>query len=281
MKLFRIVAAGIAAVVVVGCGSSSSSAKVPTRDELVAQIVESGGVDQAVAECAADALFTGLSKDDLSKVVAGGEPSAAGKDKFTNSVLDCLTPPTEPVVTDAATTTVAPATTVAPTTTAAPATTVAATTTAAAVSGLSQFAATASATSEYGPDSWSANQATGAPTITECGDNTKAWASLQANSKDSITLGYATPVVASMVKISLSYHPGQVVMVEVLDTAGTATVVYEGEPAEMAAADCPTTMDVPVPGVADVNSVRITVDQSVIDLGWTEIDAVELIGTPA
>ncbi|CAB4363566.1 MAG: hypothetical protein F2681_06360 [Actinobacteria bacterium] len=73
------------------CGSSSSS-KAPTRDELVKQIVESGGVSEEVAGCAADALFTSLSAGDLKLVMAGKEPSAGGKTAFTNAVLDCLTP---------------------------------------------------------------------------------------------------------------------------------------------------------------------------------------------
>ena len=82
--------AGSLVFLLMGCGSDSGSAKVPSRDELVAQIVESGGVSQAVAECSADALFSTLSKDDLAKAVGGGEPSTAGKDAFTTAILDCL-----------------------------------------------------------------------------------------------------------------------------------------------------------------------------------------------
>ena len=115
--------AGGLAVLLMGCGSDGGSAKVPNRDQLVAQIVESGGVSQAVAECSADALFSTLSKDDLAKAVGGGEPSNAGKDAFTSAILDCLevsitvitdAPTTDAPTTDAPTT-VAP-TTVAPTT---------------------------------------------------------------------------------------------------------------------------------------------------------------------
>ena len=279
------VAAGLA-VLLMGCGSDSGSAKAPNRDQLVAEIVESGGVSQAVAECSADALFSTLSKDDLAKAVGGGEPSTEGKDAFTTAILDCLevsnTVITDAPTTDAPTTeaptTVAP-TTVAPTTVAP--TTVAPTTVVAADGTVSQFASTAKATSEFGDDEWSAKQATGAPTIKVCGDNTEAWASLTSDGKDALNLGYATPVVASMVKISQSYNPGQIVKVEVLNTAGTATVIYQGVPAAMDPSACPNIMELPVADVADVNSVRITVDQSVIALGWTEIDAVELIGTPA
>ena len=70
-------------------------------------------------------------------------------------------------------------------------------------------------------------------------------------------------------------------MVEVVDTAGTATVVYAEAPEVIDFADCPQLMEVPVPDVANVNSVRITVDQATLGRGWTEIDAVELIGTPS
>ena len=76
----------------VACGGDSSPS-VPTRDELVAQIVDAGGVDQVVAECAADALFSNLTEADLTAVVAGGDPSAEAQTAFTNAVLDCLSGP--------------------------------------------------------------------------------------------------------------------------------------------------------------------------------------------
>jgi len=43
---------------------------------------------------------------------------------------------------------------------------------------------------------------------------------------------------------------------------------------------CPYELIVPVEGIDFLtNTVRITVDQSQLGLGWNEIDAVQLIGT--
>ena len=81
---------GLAGLLAVGCGDDE--AKVPTREQLAAQIVEQGGVDQATADCAADAMFDTLSEDDIAKLSKGEEPSAAAQEDFTNAVLDCLMP---------------------------------------------------------------------------------------------------------------------------------------------------------------------------------------------
>ena len=236
------------------CGGSDSSSKAPTRDELVKQIVESGGVSEEVAGCAADALFTSLSAGDLSLVMAGKEPSADGKTAFTNAVLDCLTPPTEPATTE-------PATTAAPVE-------------------LSQWATSAEASSQYGDTSWSAAQATGEPEVVECGDNGKAWASLTTTEVAVLTATFDTAVVPSAITIFESYNPGTVTMVEVIDADGMATTVYTGS--AVASTECPLSETIAVTGVTKaVKQVRITVDETVLQLGWTEIDAVQLVGTEA
>ena len=90
MRRVGVIMCGLAGLLAVGC--SDDETKVPTRDELAAQIVEQGGVDQATAECTADALFDTLSEDDIAKLSKGEEPSAAAQEDFTNAVLDCLMP---------------------------------------------------------------------------------------------------------------------------------------------------------------------------------------------
>ncbi|MFZ6030077.1 MAG: hypothetical protein ACOYYS_20365 [Chloroflexota bacterium] len=143
------------------------------------------------------------------------------------------------------------------------------------------WATTAEATSAYGSVDWSAGQAAGAPNTLTCGDYGSAWASAEADGVESITLYYYdAPLVPSEINIVQSYNPSQVVKVEVLDPSGEfETVVYEGEPE--AVNECPYTLSIPVDDVDyAVMGIRITVDQSVLGLGWNEIDAVELVGYP-
>jgi hypothetical protein len=268
MRYSKFVMIGSAVALLLGACGGGDSGSVPSRDELVAEIVEKGGVDKDVAECAADALFDNLSKDDLKLVVAGEEPSAKAKDSFTDAILDCLsdTEVTDETEAEESTTTDAPATS----------TTDAPTTTAVAGS-VSQWATTAEATSQYGEDSWSATQATGEPNSPDCADQTTAWATEKSDGNDTLTLGYDTPVIPSAVRISITYTPNQIVSVDVVGTDGTVTSVYTGAPSEET---CPQLFEVPVTGVTSaVDEVRITLDQSILALGWTEIDAVELVGT--
>jgi hypothetical protein len=93
MRKFGLVAGVVAGFLMVGCSDDSSS-NVPSRDALVAEIVKSGGVDEATATCVVDALYSTLSKDDIAKIGAGKEPSDNGKTAFTTAVVDCLTPTT-------------------------------------------------------------------------------------------------------------------------------------------------------------------------------------------
>ena len=90
MRKSGFIVGSLAGVLLIGCGGDDSSAKAPSRDELVAEIVESAGVSQEEAECSADALFTSLSEADLAKVLGGGEPSEEGQAAFTDAILDCL-----------------------------------------------------------------------------------------------------------------------------------------------------------------------------------------------
>ncbi len=239
----------------IACGGDSSS-NVPTRDELVAQIVESGGVDQVVAECAADALFSNLTEADLTAVVAGGDPSAEAQTAFTNAVLDCLsgTTVTEPPSSDV------------------PATDVPA-------SGVeySQWASNAFATSQYGETSWSASESTGEPNVVKCGDNGMAWAPMTTTEEATLTVQFDIPVIPSAISVVQSYNPGAITSIEVVDVNGDSTVVYSGVP--KVGADCPATSAFPITGVTTaVDEVNITIDETVLDLGWSEVDAVQLVG---
>ena len=142
-----------------------------------------------------------------------------------------------------------------------------------------QWATSATASSEYGNPDWSASQATGAPDtiIEECADLPTAWASQGSDTVEWLELYYDTPVYPTEVNIIQTHSPDQVVMVELIDTEGTYHEVYTGEP-ENLWEECPYTLSILVWADYQAVGVKITIDQSVIDPTWNEIDAVELVG---
>ena len=132
-----------------------------------------------------------------------------------------------------------------------------------------------SATADYELDPSSASQAAGAPDSSGCGQQPTAWASGDTNPGATLTLTYGQAVVPSRIVIYETYNPGAVFYVEVRDQfAGDAFPVYQGNAALNP--ECPHQLVIDVTDVpVGVNVVEITMDQS---LGWTQIDAVELIG---
>jgi hypothetical protein len=142
---------------------------------------------------------------------------------------------------------------------------------------IAQWASSASATSQYSSTAWNAGQATHAPSVTVCADNVAAWASKSDFGLDTLTVGYKVPVIPKLVKIYESYNTGQVTSVKVVDTKGVVTEIYVAAPAP--APDCPYVLSIPVTAVTTkINKIRITVDQSILQIGWNEIDAVRLVG---
>lgn len=142
-----------------------------------------------------------------------------------------------------------------------------------------QWAIFADASSEYGSDDWSAMQATGAPNTPKCGDNTTAWASQDPDETAWIELTYATPVRPSTIVIVQTYNPSSVVKVEIRDMNGKYTTVWSG--AAEKKSGCPFYQSFSVSNQNFlVNGVKITLDQAKLG-DWNEIDAVELVGTPA
>lgn len=143
-----------------------------------------------------------------------------------------------------------------------------------------QWASSATASSEYSSPGWAAMQATGEPDtiVTECEDDVTAWASSGSDTVEWLELGFDTPVVPTEINIIQTHAPDQVIQVEVIDTGGDYHTVYTGEPENLWEL-CPYTLTVFVDGVDfAVDSVKITIDQSVIETSWNEIDAVELVG---
>ena len=143
---------------------------------------------------------------------------------------------------------------------------------------LMQWASSATASSQYDDNLWSASQATGSPNVTTCFEESNSWASAEANTQDWLELAYDVPVRPSEIRIHEVWAPGSIVKVEVKDLAGTYHTVYEAVPRGAGGACLLRTLNIPVTNVTElVNVIRVSIDQRVIG-DWNEIDAVRLIG---
>lgn len=143
-----------------------------------------------------------------------------------------------------------------------------------------QWATSATASSEYASNEWSAMQATGEPDVVGCGDSRSAWASLEADGVETLTLYYDEPVQVRQINIHINYNPGTITSVAILSPDGSPVEIPDSTYTDTT---CPTVFSLVVdPDFASdlySNGVQITIDQSEIN-NWTEIDAVEIIGMP-
>jgi len=143
-----------------------------------------------------------------------------------------------------------------------------------------QWAISAEASSTYADPEWAAEQATGSPNTPRCGDYQTAWATTGSDATDWLTLKFPLAVHVVAINIIQSFNPDQVVKVELVGPFERATEVYVQEPHQVDQ-PCPYTLSIPVERTEGrFDSIRITLDQSVLGLGWNQIDAVELVGEP-
>jgi hypothetical protein len=141
-----------------------------------------------------------------------------------------------------------------------------------------QWAAGATASSEFTDPEWAAIQASGAPDTFRCGDYQTAWATAGSDTIETLVLTYTVPVQVVAINIVQSFNPNQVVQVELMGDFGQEITVFEGQPVQVDQ-PCPYTLSIPIEKTETrFSKVRVTVDQSVLGLGWNQIDAVELIG---
>jgi hypothetical protein len=143
---------------------------------------------------------------------------------------------------------------------------------------LSQWAQTAEASSEFASPQWSAEQATGMPDTHSCGDRQSAWASAASDSEAWLQLNYPVAVHVTQVNIIQTFNPNQVVKVELIGADERGFEIYKSNPFQVDR-PCPYELSISVERTLEsYDTLRITLDQSVLGLGWNEIDAVELIG---
>jgi hypothetical protein len=141
-----------------------------------------------------------------------------------------------------------------------------------------QWATGAGATSEYADPEWAASQATGEPDTPRCGDYQTAWATAGSDTVETLVLTYTLSVNVTGINVVQSFNPNQVTQVDLIGDFGRPITVYEGEPFQVDQ-PCPYTLAIPIEKTNRAyNKVQITVNQSVLGLGWNQIDAVELIG---
>lgn len=139
-----------------------------------------------------------------------------------------------------------------------------------------QWAYRAEASTQYGDEAWSAQQATGAPDTFACGDFGTAWASASSGETATLTVYFQLPVRATEVNIHQTYNPGAITRIELLhgSAENVSPVPDSGDPGTA----CPGVLRIPVPDdLLPVDGVIIYLDQSLTN-GWNEIDAVELVG---
>lgn len=141
-----------------------------------------------------------------------------------------------------------------------------------------QWAASATASSEYDISDYSAMQAAGPPNTYEYGDRATAWVSDHANDgAEWLELVYATPVYATQVRVRESFHCGAIIRVTLIDTDGLEHIIWEGTRSEITELNW---FEVTVALTSYLtDTVRLDLDTAAI-LGWNEIDAVELVGYP-
>ncbi len=142
-----------------------------------------------------------------------------------------------------------------------------------------QWAITASASSEYGSINWSAQQLLGQPNVyPNYGDSGYAWASAEMNSgRQWVELGFLEAVYVEHVDIYETFNPGAIVNVELVDTKGNSHLIWEAEggPAATAARVLSVRN---VSATVPAKGVRITVDTDSVS-GWNELDAVSITGS--
>lgn len=123
---------------------------------------------------------------------------------------------------------------------------------------------------------WSAQRATGAPDARAENDDPHAWASADPDMGIQwLELGYDPPLFASSVRIFEVCVPGAIASVTALDERGRAHELWEGldptaQPGVFELSFAPTSFR--------VRTLRLTLDTSRRP-GWSEIDAVELVGS--
>lgn len=119
-------------------------------------------------------------------------------------------------------------------------------------------------------------QATGEPNTPQLGQFSTAWASREAdNQSEWLIAEFATPVVASAVKVCESHNPGAINKITAFGLDGKEVQIWAGEAAPLAATAVVVNQK-EFPRPLKTNRVKIYLDSPRVP-GWNEIDAIGLI----
>jgi hypothetical protein len=129
---------------------------------------------------------------------------------------------------------------------------------------------------QYSEQSWSAQQALGAPNVfPQHGDVPQAWASKTADEQDEwIEVGFEHPRAVSAVEIYETFNPA-VASVELITTSGRRITVLA--PSVDVDRDQALHTTIPTPCTTEpIAAVRVNVSSTTVK-GWNEIDAIGLV----
>lgn len=129
---------------------------------------------------------------------------------------------------------------------------------------------------EYSPDSWSAQRALGAPDVYPAGgDNAGAWASTGADDRrEFLELGFEPHRITAL-DIFETYNPGAVTRIEVMTVSGTRRTIYQAAPEAMSRPSFQRHVDIGCTA-EPIAAVRVELDSAAVP-GWNEIDAVGVV----
>jgi metal-sulfur cluster biosynthetic enzyme len=143
--------------------------------------------------------------------------------------------------------------------------------------GFTQYATSATASSEYGPTDWGAVQATGAPDLwpNDCGDYNWAWEPETGGSAaEWLEVSYDTAVYATGLAVYETYNTGFIYQVDLIDTDGVYHTVWTGTDNT----GCPGEFTLTFPRTDYVvDGIKIYTQKA----GYEAIDAVKLVGQVA
>jgi hypothetical protein len=147
-----------------------------------------------------------------------------------------------------------------------------------------QWAASATASSQYSSPRYAPAQATGAPSVHlgMAGDNPDAWCpGRQNDGTEWLEVAFAKPAAATEVRVLQNNAPGAIAKVEAIEPNGTVHLWWEGKDPYVAPAIREIAwfvVRVP-PTVYAVAKVKLTLNLAAVP-GWKQIDAVQLVAAP-
>ncbi|MEW6405815.1 MAG: hypothetical protein AB1649_28830 [Chloroflexota bacterium] len=141
-----------------------------------------------------------------------------------------------------------------------------------------QWASTATASTEYGRDRYSARQATGAPNVATYADNPNAWCPSGASREPEwLEVGFAQPVRATEVRVRQSFNPGTIVKIEIFGSDGSSQVLWQGADPNIYLPRQIAWFVLRFPATSfPVQRVKMTLNLSAVT-GWKQFDAVQLV----